>query len=186
MTILDEVERTYRGSDGAATRQLYGRLEALGSVGHVAVNLLRACKCSERAKLYRKGPGHIGEAYARKDWSVGNLARILGESPFLPWGWGLDVRLRDRGDPHHHVLYVETPFGQVSFHTGERRAGPDHARPWDGARDESGSRACRWAALLLGADIGVPDANPPPPMSHFPPSNEVAKNYAAQLDLFGA
>lgn len=155
---LADVQKTYQGSDGAATRRLYGDLEALGSVGHVAVNLLRACKCSERAKLYKRGPGYITEAYARKDWSVGNLARLLMESPVLPWGWGFDDRLRQRGDPHHHVLYVETPFGQVSFHTGTRGPGPDHSRPWDQALGSAPNRVCRWAALLLGdPDVKIPE-----------------------------
>ncbi|MGJ5000550.1 hypothetical protein ACQR10_04450 [Bradyrhizobium sp. HKCCYLRH2060] len=151
MTDLAIIRRIYDGSDGDATRMLYRDLERLGPMGVIALNLLRACKCSERAKTYRKGPGYRTEAYRRKDWSIGNLAAALaGDVDHgLVWGWGVDGELQARLDPHHHILYVELPTGQVSFHTGTRHAGPDFAGAWDGARDVAADRICLFAAEVF-------------------------------------
>lgn len=148
-----EIATVYSASDGEATRRLYARLEQLGPKGAIAVNLFRACKCSERAKLYRKGPGHKTAAYERKDWSIKNLAGILeahGANLGIAFGWGVDEAMKISGDPHHHVIYVEIPgHGQVSFHNGMRYGGPDYAGKWDGARKTAPERICRWIAELF-------------------------------------
>src|ERR1051326_7628212 len=109
----------YNGSDGAATKALYARLELLGPVGLVALNLFRAQKCSERAKVYRGGVPGRGSfkamAYERKQWSMGNLCKVLQEHAQglqLRWGWK-----EDPGQEYYPwVLYVDLPSGQVSFH----------------------------------------------------------------------
>src|SRR5581483_2280570 len=145
MRDLANIMGVYAGSDGDAMRALYEDLGKLGPHGMVAVNLFRACKCSERAKVYRRGPGHKTEAYRRKDWSIKNLAETLTKQadllPEIPgtlteriaWGWQIDEGMRAKEDPHHHVVYVDLPTGQVSFHNGARYDGPDYAKPWDGA-----------------------------------------------------
>lgn len=151
MTDLATILRTYLGSDGDATKALYVELERRGPAGHVAVNLFRACKASERAKVYRGG-GYRGMAYDRKEWALGNLAVALSEHASrlgIIWGWGIDTALQERGDPHHHVLYVELPTGQVSFHTGRRGGGPDYLKPWDGMRGQGATRICSWCHKLL-------------------------------------
>lgn len=155
MTDLHQITRIYQGSNGDATRMLYRDLESFGPMGVIAVNLFRACKCSERAKAYRKGPGYKTEAYQRKDWSIGNLATALNASDAhgLTWGWGLDAELQEKCDPHHHILYVELPTGQVSFHNGVRYAGPDYAGEWDGEKGQDAGRICRFVAELF--KIGV-------------------------------
>lgn len=53
MSTLADLIAVYRGSNGDVTRALYERLEHLGPAGAIAVNLLRACKTTERAKRYR-------------------------------------------------------------------------------------------------------------------------------------
>lgn len=146
---LANVLSVYQGSNGDATRALYADLTAIGPVGVVAVNLFRACKCSERAKVYRRGPGHKTEAYARKDWSIGQLADALVATPLLPWGWQIDERMRTSGDPHHHVVYFDLPTGQVSFHVGTRHKGPDYAGEWDRAVGTAPDRICRWVTTLF-------------------------------------
>lgn len=140
------VHQIYLGSDGEATSALYARLEALGAVGLVAVNLFRAQKCSERAKVYR-GRGYRSEAYERKNWSLGNLCAALESKSAalgLAWGW--------RRDPQQEffpwVLYVELPTGQVSFHARERGVGPDYPREWDGSHHSAG-RIVAWVAGLM-------------------------------------
>ena len=141
------VMQVYLGSDGEATKALYTHLEALGPAGAIAVNLFRAQKNSARAKVYRGG-GYRGMAYDRKQWALDNLARILGQHAAavgLLWGWGLD----EKQSYHCHVLYVELPNGQVSFHTDRRGEGPDAPRPWDGVRDASPQRVCGYVAKLL-------------------------------------
>lgn len=136
---------TYQGSDADATRDLYGRLADLGPAGELAVNLLRACKKSERAKGY--GPRYKGASYSGKQWAMGEICKILLAHPHLvvAWGWGLDAK-----QPYHrHVLYVELHQGQVSFHTESRGEGPDYGKAWDGVAGMSAQRACSFAAQLL-------------------------------------
>lgn len=152
---LADVLRVYLGSNGDATKALYDAAEALGPAGHVAVNLFRACKASERAKVY-KGRGFRGAAYDRKQWAMDNLCKALLDNPNVvgewKWGWGIDEHLQERGAPHHHVLYVELPTGQVSFHTGYRGPGPDYVEEWDGIRGQGADRICRWMARLFAGE----------------------------------
>ena len=148
------IERIYWASDGEATRELYRDLQQLGGTGPIAVNLLRAAKCSERAKLYRRGRGYKTAAYDRKDWSIRNLAELLEkDSHGLQWGWAIDEDLQARGDPHHHIVYIELPTGQVSFHVGTRHAGPDFAGEWDRQKNTAAERIIAWAASVFAAEL---------------------------------
>jgi hypothetical protein len=140
----------YYGSDGDATKALYERLAQLGPAGVVAVNLFRACKCSERAKRY--GYSHGGKwkdrAYDRKQWSMGNLCEALSkhaDALGIRWGWKTDPAQ----DFHRWVLYVEIPTGQVSFHARDRGTGPDYPGQWDGVRKVSAGRIIEWCERLL-------------------------------------
>lgn len=142
----------YEGSDGDATKALYQRLGAIGLVGQVAVNLFRAQKASARAKVYRGGERGRGSyrrmAYDRKGWALDQLCDALDahqDAHGLVWGWGIDPKQ----EVHRHVLYIELPTGQVSFHSGERGRGPAYPGDWDGARGMSPARVCRFVADLL-------------------------------------
>lgn len=169
----------YVGSDGDATKALYADLEQLGPAGVVAINLFRACKASERAKVYRSGARGRGSyramAYDKKQWSMEQLCRALAawtKNPVL-WGWGIDRRLKGRGAPHYHVLYVDLPTGQVSFHTADRCSGPDYAGEWDGTVKQSPARICRWIDHLFNP--GSPassDVIPPRSESVDAPSDQ--------------
>lgn len=143
---LAEVLGIYQGSNGDATMELYARLAALGPIGKIAVNLFRAQKASERAKVYRRGYARV--AYDKKQWAIDNLCRALDAHAValgIEWGWGEDAK-----QPiHRFVLYVELPTGQVSFHTSARSAGPDHMHGWDERPGMGPERICRWAASLL-------------------------------------
>ena len=145
---LLEVIGAYQGSDAGKTLKLLGRLEELGPIGRVAACLFRAQKASERAKVYR-GRGYVQAAYGRKDNALGDLAAKLEAlaliSDGLPWGWGTDP-----AQPKHcHVLYVDLPTGQVSFHAGDRGDGPAYPGSWDGRPGQSPDRILRWCARLL-------------------------------------
>jgi hypothetical protein len=147
---LAEVYAVYKGSDGEATKALYAVLRERGVTGALAVELFRAQKASERAKLYRggvRGQGsYRGMAYDRKQWAMDNLCKALLQScSLLQWGWGVD----DKQAVHRHVLYVDLPTGQVSFHTGARGEGADYGKPWDGMPGQSADRICRWVARIL-------------------------------------
>lgn len=146
-TSIERVARVYEGSSGEATKALYAELEKLGPIGVVATNLFRACKTSERAKVYRKR-GHSNEAYDRKQWSMNNLSielmRSAGELG-IGWGWAEDPKQSF----HRWVLYVDIPTGQVSFHTAERGCGPDYPKAWDGVRGAAAGRICSWVARIL-------------------------------------
>lgn len=163
---LARVLAVYAGSDGDATKALYAELEQSGPAGHVAVNLFRACKASERAKVYRggqRGRGSFkGMAYDRKQWAMDNLCKALGQEAAaigLTWGWGKD----EKQDYHADVLYIDLPTGQVSFHTAGRGAGPDYPGALDGKPGESAGRICRWcAALLLSSSQPSLGLLPPP------------------------
>lgn len=155
MMHLSYVLAVYNGTNGDATKELYGRLEKIGPNGCVAMNLFRACKTSDAAKRY-KGR-YVQAAYDRKQWSMGNLCTILqknGSGLAIDWGWNIDKQQLDRGSPHHHVLYVEIPTGQVSFHNGSRGDGPEYPKPWDGIRGASVDRICRWTASVLENHYG--------------------------------
>jgi hypothetical protein len=147
VSAIAEVLQTYRGSDGERTKALYERLSALGPGGLVAVELFRAQKASERAKVYRRG-SHRGAAYDRKEWAMGRLCEALAlhaEQLGLSWGWGLD----EEQPVHRHVLYVDLPTGQASFHTAVRAIGPDYPGAWDGQRGQSPDRILRYVGRVL-------------------------------------
>jgi hypothetical protein len=152
-SFLGHVLSVYQGSDGDATKALYARLTAeCGVAGAVAVNLMRATKASERAKLYRGGArgkgSYRGMAYDKKAWAMGELAGILvahSAELNISWGWGVD-RLQP---VHSDVLYVDLPTGQVSFHTSYRDKGPDYSKEWDGVKGVGPTRVCTWVASLL-------------------------------------
>lgn len=146
MTLV-EVMIIYSGSNGEATRGLYDRLALLGPAGEIAANLFRACKNSERAKVYR-GRNNRGAAYDTKAWAMGNLCRILAEhaqAVGIEWGWAVDPE-----QPiHRYVLYVELPSGQVSFHSEVRFSGPDYGKPWDGVQKAAPGRIAKWIVWLF-------------------------------------
>lgn len=148
---MNEVQACYEGSSGDRTRALYDRLFRVGPAGRVAVNLLRACKNSERAKLYRSGRSRA-KAYSTKDWSIGELAEALDDHAKtlgIAWGWGRD----EKAVNFENVLYVEVPgAGQVSFHTSHRYAGPDYGNAWDGAKGTAPERIIRYASTVLGIE----------------------------------
>ena len=147
-----EIMSIYSGSDGTATGKLYAELEALGPMGMIAMNLLRATKASERAKVYRGG-GYRRSAYDKKQWSMDNACRaLLAHGAQLRWGWGEDATQ----PVHRWVLYVDLPTGQISFHAGARGEGPDYGGEWDGQRGQGPDRITRWCAQLL--DIGAAPA----------------------------
>lgn len=137
----------FSGSDGEATKALYEQLSGLGPAGAIGINLFRAQKASSRAKVYRGG-SYRGMAYDRKGWALDQLCAALvvhGDDLGLVWGWG-----EDPAQPvHRHVLYVDLPTGQVSFHAGARGVGPDYPHRWDGKRRMSPARICRHVAELI-------------------------------------
>jgi hypothetical protein len=121
-------------NDGEVTSAYYRDLHACGPLGAVAVALFRAQKRSTAAKRYRRG-NWKSAAYDVKDWSMGELCKALsahGQNHGITWGWKQDPEMVRRGDPHSWVMYVDLPgFGQVSFHTDNRKEGPDYPGEWD-------------------------------------------------------
>jgi len=150
----------YKGSDGEATKALYARLSERGPLGLIAVNLFRAQKCSERAKVYRggiRGKGRYKDmAYERKQWSMDNLCAVLvehGGALKIVWGWKPDPGTLF-GERESYVLYVETPNGQCSFHSPTRGKGPDYPNEWDGQRGETVQRVIDFTeAVLAGCNL---------------------------------
>lgn len=130
----------FEKSDGELTKKYYAKLETLGPVGVVAVNLFRAQKCSTRAKVYRGGRRGVGSfrslAYARKGWAMKNLCHVLvehGPALGIRFGWKRDAETLLHGDDSW-ILYVDLPQGQVSFHSPTRYEGPEYQGDWDKVR----------------------------------------------------
>jgi len=149
MTTFWEAIDVYAASDGERTKALYDKLMTLGPRGLIALNLFRACKCSERAKVYR-GRRYKADAYDRKHRSMNNLCKELSahaESTGIVWGWKVDPTMSE-DSPHRFVLYVEIPTGQISFH-GPRGDGPDYAGEWDQATKSGPDRICQWIGQLF-------------------------------------
>lgn len=150
-TFID-IMQVYDGSNGDATKALYARLDKQGAAGIVAMNLFRACKASARAKVYRGG-GYRGMAYEKKDWSLGNLCQALrkdAEALGVRWGWGLDAKAIG----FEHVLYIDMPTGQCSFHNARRHDGcPDYHGEWDKVREMAPTRICQWIVKILQKEM---------------------------------
>ena len=167
----------YKGSDGELTRQYYAELEKRGPIGRIAMNLFRAQKCSERAKLYRGGIRGLGSfrrmAYERKSYAMDMLCQVLtaddGELQ-IGFGWKQDPKVIIRGD-ESWVLYIDLPQGQVSFHSSVRCAGPDYFRDWDGQR-ASVERILAFCDQVMEGQVieSMPAILPPPP--NFGPSEK--------------
>lgn len=117
----------FDGSNGAVTVAYYRRLQSLGPIGIVAMNLFRAQKTSSRAKHYR---GRFRRAsYDVKNYSLTQLCEALKTSQ-LEWGWQ-----HDPGTPGYEwVLYVDLPQGQCSFHSPMRLCSRDYPGKWDSTR----------------------------------------------------
>lgn len=152
---VTEVVRVFTGSDGEATKALYERLSRLGHAGVIAMNLLRAQKNSDRAKVYRGGDAngsYRSQAYARKNWSMHQLCLELKTGATAAgveaWGWRIDPNAEG---PHRWVLYVDLPGrGQISFHSEVRGlVGPNYPHDWDGAIGASANRILYFAADVI-------------------------------------
>lgn len=138
--------QVYDASDGALTVAFYRRLCAVGPIGTIAVNLMRAQKTSTRAKAYR-GRQYKNASYDTKNYSLVQLCQALTANPScgLTWGWGND----DQTPGFCWVLYVDTPDGQVSFHSQNRGIGPNYEKPWDGINGASEERILRFCDSVL-------------------------------------
>lgn len=148
--VIADVIRVYQGSDGEATKALYARLVQFGAPGEIAINLFRAQKASERAKVYRRG--YRGMAYDKKQWSMDNLcAALTTHGADLVWGWGED----EKQAVHRHVLYIDLPTGQASFHTDRRGAGPDYPGAWDGVPGQGPDRIIRFVARVIDGSVAA-------------------------------
>lgn len=112
------------------TLGMYDALIRRGPVGQVAFGLFRAQKRSSLAKGYRRGRWR-NDAYDGKGEALKYLNAALCQHGAFRWGWAMDPVAVF----HNRVLYVETPHGQVSFHSASDYRGPVYEGAWDGARD---------------------------------------------------
>ena len=122
----------FEQNDGEVTKAYYAKLNSFGQHGQIAVALFRCQKRSTAAKRYKRGRFKHA-AYDVKNWSMGELCRLLKEHAAtlgIAWGWKEDPKTPG----YEWVLYVELPQGQVSFHGATRGLGPDYRGDWDGQR----------------------------------------------------
>ena len=135
-TTTISIKQAYQGSNAGASKSICSRLEKKGQLGRIAAELFRIQKASSRAKDYRGGVSTSGYsrsyrdlAYDRKNLILRRLCDLLySENCGLCWGWGMDTGQRFA----KHVLYLDLPQGQVSFHSTERYLGDNYAGIWDG------------------------------------------------------
>lgn len=130
----------FEGSEAEVTKAYYAALAARGPAGDVAVNLMRAQKCSTRAKRYRGGIRGVGSyrsmAYETKSWAMVNLCKVLdthGKQLKIRFGWKPDPTVIF-GERPSWVLYIDLPQGQVSFHSPSRLSDHGYAGEWDRER----------------------------------------------------
>lgn len=130
----------FQGSAAEVTKAYYAELMKRGPAGVVAVNLMRAQKCSTRAKKYRGGIRGMGSyrsmAYETKNLAMRNLCSCLsahGKQLRIKFGWKQDPACVFGGSPSW-VLYIDLPQGQVSFHSPARLSSEDYVGEWDRER----------------------------------------------------
>jgi len=140
---VDEICQTIKAAKAARTAKLYKRIGQCGTVGPIAEILLRVQISSEKGKKYRGDSS--GFSYAKKSECMAGLCAVLKDQQQIDYGWGID-----RKCDAEHVLYVDLPNGQVSFHCFDRIGGPDYPKQWDGAH-ASGKRIREFAASVLAA-----------------------------------
>ena len=117
----------FNQNNGDVTKAYYAEMNGKGFLGQLAVALFRAQKRSTAAKKYR-GRQYRGAAYDVKNWSLGEICRIMLASKYnFKWGWKPDPNTK--GYPW--VLYVDLPNGQCSFHSADRLQGPDYLGEWN-------------------------------------------------------
>lgn len=124
-----EARYVFNQNDGDVTKTYYAKMNAIGIEGELAVALFRAQKRSVAAKRY-KGRKFTRSAYDVKNWSLGEVCRILSKDIGMIWGWKYDSKAVN----FEWVLYVELPQGQCSFHSPDRLTGPDFTGSWRPAR----------------------------------------------------
>jgi hypothetical protein len=150
-TKLKSVSEVYYGSNSADTARVMRELQRRPG-GLIAVLLFRAQKASSRAKKYKggikDGPSYRNLAYQKKDECIGNLCMALMEQSEFTWGWGLDDKVSSGSGPKH-VLYVDLPTGQVSFHNYAKYKGPDYSGEWDGVRGASEDRILEFCTSVM-------------------------------------
>lgn len=153
----------FEGRDADQTRRLYAELESYGTMGAIAVNVLRACKKSTLAKVYRGGNSHGSykrQSYDQKQWAIEQLVKLLlvhASARKVLWGWKKDSNVLF-GQEASWVLYVDLPFGkdenrkliyrQVSYHSPTRGLGPDYLGEWDGKLGHSNQVAIDFAEYV--------------------------------------
>jgi len=148
MTALE----VFTQNDGEVTKAYYAELGQCGFAGQLGVALFRAAKRSGRAKEYRRGRWRR-EAYSVKEWSLQEVSRILTGQTEITWGWKQDPQVLFGEEPSH-VLYVDLSFGQCSFHSPTRGAGPDYQREWDGQHN-SAAHIIQWCDAAMRAGKAV-------------------------------
>jgi|SRR5579864_2532948 len=165
------------GSSSALTRKFCDGLEKRGLLGRLAAALFRAQKASTRAKKY--GPTkYRGMAYGRKEEMLQTLCALLAQTDWS-WGWGKDARMGHAP----HVLYIELPQGQVSFHCVERFAGPEYGKPWDGQR-ASEARILEFADVVASGQLNLEAVNAVALREAIRPQLKAVSQNAAQLSLW--
>jgi hypothetical protein len=129
------------------------RLESLGPAGLIAAFAFRVQQASDEAKDHIEhrfnaqtgaeyGRAASRDAYGSKNWAMQRLYFALvdyADQLGITWGWRSDPKTPS----HPHVLYIDLPTGQVSFHAEHRGHGPDYPAEWDGTYDIR-DRIQRW------------------------------------------
>ena len=141
----------FESSEPSETTAYYDHLLRRGLIGQVAFGLFRASKRSDRAKGYRRR-AHRGNAYDAKNEALKYLNAALGAWTEFSWGWAVD----SHQEFHRHVLYVDLPTGQASFHSATNFGGRLYDGVWDGQGKsvENVLSFCDQVAGLPVCDLG--------------------------------
>jgi hypothetical protein len=130
---MPTIAEIYHGSNAADTRKLLDRVRELGHAGRIAAVIFRLQKTAARWRSYKgsvtRGDYSVSRQTLAKEYiteAAAELARLLTVDDYgIAWGWHFDRHVKFQ-DPEH-VLIVELPAGQVSWHVISRGVGPDFA-----------------------------------------------------------
>lgn len=162
-TAAQEAAAAERAAKTRVTRALRKLADAGDPYAGALQQLRAAQRASDRAKSRAATGTHWDDFYGshgnyiasrdaiRSDYLDKDIAlraaRPLLTAAGITWGWGSDTG----SYAATHVLYVDLPTGQISFHQPARGDGPDYEGTWDGVRDVAEARIEAAIAELVGA-----------------------------------
>lgn len=145
---VTSAEVAFDASDASLTIGYQDALLQRGAIGQVAFGLFRAQKRSAKAKKYRRS--NRRNAYDSKNDAIKYVDAALTLSKDVDyiegWGWQYDPATIG----YENVLYVQTCFGQCSYHCAQKFSDKVFRWEWD-TNSSSRQTVLRLCDAVVGA-----------------------------------